>query len=81
MIILKIKDYIDKYLTDKSYSITIKDNYIHITNYLEIEDFSNTKVVIKHKKGKTKIIGNDLVVSKMIEDELLIIGKIKMIEV
>lgn len=78
---MKINKYIDKYLLDKTYSITIKNNSINIINYKEIEDFSNTKIIIKHDKGKTIISGTNLVVSKMMNDELLILGQIKNIEV
>ena len=66
---------------DNSYSITIKNNSVHIINYLELEDFSSTRVVVRYDSGKTILLGTDLVVSKMQEDELLIIGNIKTIEV
>ena len=79
--ILKLNDYLDRYLVDKTYTITIKNNTIHIVNYIEIEDFTNTKVIIKYEKGKTTIIGENLVLTKMLKDELLITGKIKTIEV
>ena len=78
---MKLNDYLDRYLVDKTYAITIKNNTIHIENYIEIEDFTNTRVIIKYEKGKTIIIGNNLVLSKMLKDELLITGKIKTIEV
>ena len=78
---MKINDYLDRYLIDKTYSITIKDNSVHIINYIEITDFTNEKVVIKHNKGNTIITGGNLVVSKMINDEVLIEGKIKNVEV
>ena len=78
---MKLTNYIDKYLNDKNYSITIKNNYIHIINYIEINDFSSSKIVIKHQKGNTTIIGNNLIISKMLKDELLITGQIKIIEV
>lgn len=78
---MKLTNYIDKYLNDKTYSITIKNNYIHIINYIEINDFSSSKIVIKHQKGTTTIIGNNLIISKMLKDELLITGQIKIIEV
>ena len=79
--ILKLNDYLDRYLVDKTYAITIKNNTIHIMNYIEIEDFTNTKVIIRYEKGKTTIIGNNLVLSKMLQDELIIEGKIKTVEV
>lgn len=78
---MKLNDYIDRYLMDKTYSITIKNNYIYIINYIEIIDFSPSKIVIKHQKGITTIIGTNLIISKMLKDELLITGKIKIIEV
>ena len=81
MIVLKFHEYLDRYLVDKSYSITIKNNSVHIINYLELEDFSSTRVVVRYEEGRTVLLGQDLVVSKMLGDELLIIGKIKTIEV
>ena len=78
---MKLNDYIDRYWIDKTYSITIKNNYIYIINYIEIIDFSSSKIVIKHQKGITTIIGTNLIISKMLKDELLITGKIKIIEV
>lgn len=77
---MKLFDYLDRYLIDNDYKITIYDKKIHIMNYLEIEDFSSTRVVVRYKRGKTILLGTDLVVSKMQNDELLITGKLKMIE-
>ena len=78
---MNFSNYLDRYLIDKTYTITIKNKTIHIINYQELEDFSNTKITVKHEKGKTIITGENLVVSKMTTDELLIIGKIKTVEV
>ena len=50
-------------------------------NYLEVEELSSTRIVIRYERGKSILIGKDLVVSKMQDEELLIIGKIKTIEV
>ena len=78
---MKLVHYLDRYLVDKDYSITIRNHSVYIVNYLEVEDFSNTRIVIKYNKGKTVLIGNDLVVSKMMRDELLILGNVTSIEV
>ena len=80
MITLKLFDYFDRYLLDKDYKITITDKKIHIMNYVAIEDFSSTRVVVRHDKGKTILLGTDLVVTKMQDEELLITGKLKTIE-
>ncbi len=78
---MKILNYLDRYLVDKDYKITVYHDYVHIINYLEIEDFSNTRVVVRHENGTTILLGSNLVVSKMQDEELLITGKIKSIEV
>lgn len=73
-------DYLDRYLIDKDYKVTISNGEIHIINYKEIEDFSSTRVVVRYEGGVTILLGTDLVVSKMQDDELLITGKLKSIE-
>lgn len=78
---MKLFDYLDRYLVDKDYKITVMKNQVHIINYVEIEDFSNTRVVVRYEGGTTVIVGQELVVSKMQEEELLITGKIQSIQV
>ncbi len=78
---MKLSHYLDRYLLDNEYSITIKNNMVHIMNYLELEDFSTTKVVVKYESGLTTLIGSNLVVSKMLRDELVIVGNIHTINV
>ena len=77
---MKLFGKLDRYLVDNEYKVTIKGEIIHIINYLEIVDFSGERVVIKYRDGITILMGNDLVVSKMMDDELLIVGKLKSIE-
>lgn len=77
---MRLFSYLDRYLIDRDYKITITDKNIHIINYIEVEDFSSTRVIIKHSMGKSIILGTDLVVAKMQDEELLITGKLKMIE-
>lgn len=77
---MKLFDKLDRYLVDNKYRVTIDSGRVHIINYEEIEDFSSNRVVIRYKEGKTVLEGVDLVVSKMMEDELLITGKLSSIE-
>ena len=77
---MKIFNKLDRYITDKTYKIIIKPNTINIINYIEIKDFSNTKIVINNTNGITTIIGKNLEVSKMQDNEVLITGIIKNIE-
>lgn len=77
---MKLFDKLDRYLVNDEYKVTIEKDRVNIINYLEIVDFSSDKVIVKHRDGITILLGNDLVVSKMLEDELLITGKLKSIE-
>ena len=54
-------------------------DYINVINYDEILDFSNNEISIKYDSGIMIIKGKDLVVSKMLDDELLIKGQVKSI--
>ena len=77
---MSILDRLDKYIIDKEYKIIIKDNYLNIINYIEIKDFSNNIITIKSIKGITTITGDNLVITKMQDNELLITGTIKKVE-
>ena len=77
---VKVFDKLDRYLVDNEYKVTIKGEIIHIVNYLEIVDFSSDKVIVKYRGGVTNIKGKNLVVSRMMDDELVIIGKLDCIE-
>ena len=70
-----IKDYI----SENNYKITITNNVINIVNYIEIKEFSSTKIIIKYKNGYTTIDGKSLVISKMLDNEILIMGSINSI--
>ena len=73
---VKVFDKLDRYLVDKDYKVTISSKGIHIINYLEIVDFSCSKVIVKYRDGITTFLGRDLVVSKMLDDEVFITGKL-----
>ena len=72
---------IDRYFVDREYRITIDKNRVHIMNYLEIVDFSDTCIVIRYEGVMIILTGSQLVISKMQDDEILIEGKICSIEV
>ncbi len=60
--------------------IIIYKNKIDIINYLDIIHFDDSKIIIKTKKELLNIIGTNLVISRLITDEVLITGTIKSIE-
>ena len=78
---MKIKERIDNYLCDNEYKIIIKSNQINIVNFDEIIDFSPTKISIRYQRKNVIIEGENLIISKMIEEEVLIIGTISQIRI
>lgn len=67
------------YVNDKNFSIIYKNNRLDIINYSKILDFSDTKISINYLDDIYIIIGTNLVISKMMEEELLITGNIESI--
>lgn len=71
---------IRNYLLDEIFNMRILENKIDICNYDSIEYFDNDQIIIKHTDGKIKIKGENLVATKLMNDEILISGDIKNIE-
>ena len=74
---LKLVRSIDNYINDKKFSILYKNNKLDIINYTKIMDFSDTKISISYLDSKYIIIATNLVISKMLEEEVLITGNIE----
>ena len=77
---MKIFNNIRNFIEDKSSKIVIYDDYIDIINYKEIIDINNNSIKILSDK-EINIIGNNLCIIKMFDNELLIKGIIKSINV
>lgn len=65
---------LDRYLEDKNYEIIIKENQVNIINFKEIIDFSTNKISLKCDNKIINIEGKNLIISKMLDKELLITG-------
>lgn len=68
------------YILEDELKITILENCVNIVNYQEIGHFDSNKIIVRHEKGSIIVNGEKLVVSKLMEEEVLITGKIKNIE-
>lgn len=68
------------YIYDTKFQLFIFDSYINVLNYIEIISFTDSKIIIKCPSYNLVINGFDLIISKMMECELLIKGKLKQIE-
>ena len=76
---IKLVRVLSDYVNDKNFSIIYKNNKLDIINYSKILDFSDTKISINYLYDIYIIIGTNLVISKMMEEELLITGNIESI--
>lgn len=72
----KVRDY----LLEEEFKITAGINYVNVVNYEEIIHFDNHEVIIRYVHGKITITGEKLVVNKLVNEEVLVCGKIKKIE-
>ena len=71
---------IRSYILDDDLKITIINNKINIVNYKDIGHFDSDKVIVKVEKGQILVKGSDLVVSKLMNSEILITGNFSNIE-
>ncbi len=69
-----------EYVLETNFKIYIEQNKIDIVNYDSIESVTNNKISLKYNNKLLNIIGNDLVIKKLLNDEILIEGKLKNIE-
>ncbi len=60
--------------------IIIEDNRVDITNFTNIDHFDDSKIILKIIDNYISITGSNLIISKLVIDEVLISGNIEKIE-
>ncbi len=68
-------------ILEEEFKMIILNNRINIVNYTKIIHFDNIKIIIADNKKKYTISGSNLVISKLLIDELLIEGNVEKIEI
>ena len=76
-----MQNFIKDYLSYNEFKVILLDNRINVVNYDEILEINENNISIKTNNKKIIIIGSNLVLSKLLEDEILITGKLSKIEV
>lgn len=74
---MNIKNNLINFLYDKNYFISIYEDYIHVFNYIDLINISSEKIEFKIDNFKLVIKGTNLVLKKMLKNEVLIKGKLK----
>lgn len=68
-----------EYINDNDFRMTIFFNRVHIINYDSIKSIKNNEVIIFVNNRLIKINGNNLVLNKLLDSEVLIIGNVSSI--
>ncbi len=68
------------FIVEAEFSIHVYQNKVGIVNYESIGHFDSRQVRIYHKNGEVIVKGKELVVSKLMQEEILILGSIEAIE-
>lgn len=71
---------IRSFILEEELTVHVYKNKVNVVNYESIGHFDNNKVNIRHNSGLIIIHGDNLSVSKMLDNEILVIGQIKNIE-
>ena len=73
-------DDIKSYILDEEFKLLFLNNKVNINNYTSVGHFDSNKVIVRYDKSEVIIKGNELVVSKLMNDEILIVGNINNME-
>lgn len=69
------------YILESDFKMTYLQDKLDIVNYLCIDHFDTDKIMIRYSSGVVIIKGENLSISKLLTDEILISGLIKNIEI
>lgn len=69
-----------EYVKDKEFRFTVYHNRVHIINYKKIVSLKNDNISVVGDFS-INIYGENLVLNKLLDDELLIVGKVLRVEV
>lgn len=73
---MHIKDNLINFLYDKDYFIAIYDTFIHVFNYKELVSLTSKLILLKMDGFTLEIKGEDLFITRMMTNEMLIKGRI-----
>ncbi len=72
---------VDNFLNDREFRFTIYENKIHIINFKRIISLEENNASFQSNKKIIHVTGTDLVVRRLLDEEIIITGTISKIEV
>ena len=77
---MKLINTFRNYILDEEFKINIFKDKVNVVNYKDIVNFTPKEETIKYDGGLLLIIGNNLSISRLLIDEVLVTGNIEKIE-
>ena len=74
-------DRLNNYIDDKKFKLIYEDNLIDIINYTRLITIENNYVSLYIKNKKIIIKGKELILKKLLDNELLLNGEVTSLEV
>lgn len=71
---------IRNYILEDDFKMIYLVNKLDIVNYDDIVHFDTDKIIVRYDKGSVVIRGEDMIISKLLDCEILISGAIKSAE-
>lgn len=66
-----------RYINDTDFQIVYINGEVNIVNYDRINYMENEKISLSYKSGTVVVIGNNLRVKKLLDNEVIIVGDIQ----
>lgn len=77
---MKIIDDLRALVFEDKFKMIYEDHKLDIVNYQNIPVFNSKEIQVKYIEGIIAVFGSNLVISRLLKDEILITGNIKSIE-
>ena len=71
---------IKNYIKDTEFRLTLFKDRVYVANYKKLLNLSDDKISFKVNNGRITILGNNLVLKKLLDKEILVRGNIFSIE-
>ena len=68
------------YILEDDFRVNVVAGKVNIVNYECIDHFDTDKIMVRYAGGIVVVKGEDLIISKLLNDEILISGTVKNIE-
>lgn len=70
-----------EYVKDEEFRFTVYNDRIHIINYEKINTLNSDYILVESLDRKISVKGDNLVLNRLLDKEVLIVGNVKNIEV